>query len=193
MLSAKQGFLCYSCHGADTDKESKDIRSKHSPVVSGECTACHSPHKSNLEALLLSVYPDLCLSCHKELKAKMYGKEADSSATIADGSGVIPVEEKAPIYVHALSDLEKCQTCHEPHFSAEMNLIVEPIQPLCGRCHAYNEASFNAAHIHISADSMDCRNCHASHTSKSPKFFKDEIHKPFSEGSCKDCHVVAKR
>jgi predicted CXXCH cytochrome family protein len=161
-------------------------------VVAGECTACHSPHKAKLENLLLSVYPDLCLSCHKKLQAKMYGKEEDSSATQADGSDESATEKETTIYVHALSDLEKCQTCHKPHFSAESALLVEPIQPLCGKCHDYKETSFNTAHIDINVEVMDCRNCHTPHTSKHPKFFKDELHKPFADQTCKDCHIVEK-
>jgi predicted CXXCH cytochrome family protein len=194
MIVAKQGFLCYSCHGTDPGKEVKSIASRHSPVVAGECTACHSPHKANLDSLLLAGYPDICLSCHTELKARMYKKGGDVPASRGEGSGAtagnVAKSADTKLYVHALSDLEKCQTCHKPHFSAEPALIIEPIQPLCGKCHDYKEASFGKAHINVAAIVMDCRNCHAPHTSKSPKFFKDEIHKPFLDMSCKDCHLV---
>jgi predicted CXXCH cytochrome family protein len=193
---AKQGFLCYSCHGTDPGKEVKNIKSEHAPVVGGGCTACHSPHKAKLDSLLLAEYPDLCLSCHTDLKAKMYKKEEGAEAVqsdASDGAGGKTSEDKGSIiYVHSLSDLEKCQKCHKPHFSEELALIVKPIQPLCGECHDYKETSFTKAHIHISSDVMDCRNCHASHTSKYPKFFKDEVHKPFADGICKDCHIVEK-
>jgi len=117
---------------------------------------------------------------------------ADQSATPGGGSVKTEEDEASEVHVHSLSDLEKCQTCHKPHFSAELALIVEPIQPLCGKCHDYKEISFNNAHINISSVAMDCRNCHAPHTSKDPKFFKAELHKPFAERTCKDCHVVEK-
>jgi len=195
MLLAKQGFLCYSCHSTDPGQEAENIKSKHSPVVAGECTACHSPHKANLDSLLLATYPDLCLSCHTGLKAKMYGEDKDSSVARLGGSGERGTQDKAStkIYVHALSDLERCQTCHKPHFSEELALIVEPIQPLCGRCHDYKRPSFSKAHINVGAEVMDCRNCHAPHTSKYAKFFKEEVHKPFSDKACKDCHIVEDR
>jgi predicted CXXCH cytochrome family protein len=163
-------------------------------VVAGECTACHSPHKASLDSLLLARYPDLCLACHTDLKAKMYKKGGGAPVSQSGGSGSgaekTTKEADTEIYVHSLADLEKCETCHTPHFSAEPDLIIEPIQPLCGKCHDYTKTSFAKAHINIDANLMDCRNCHAPHTSKSPKFFKDEIHKPFADRACKDCHVV---
>jgi predicted CXXCH cytochrome family protein len=107
----------------------------------------------------------------------------------AEGTAQLPGSQ---VYVHALSDLERCHTCHQPHFSEERALIVEPIQRLCGKCHDYKEASFAEAHIDISAAVMDCRNCHAPHTSSDPMFFKDELHKPFAARTCKDCHIVEK-
>jgi len=196
MIVAKQGFLCYSCHSTDPGKEVKNPRSKHSPAVAGECTACHSPHKAGLDSLLLARYPDLCLACHTDLKAKMYNKGEGAPASQSGSSGGTTANTEKPgetkLYVHALADLEKCRTCHKPHFSAELALIEEPIQPLCGRCHDYKKPSFGKAHINVAVKVMDCRNCHAPHTSQSPKFFKDEIHKPFADGSCKDCHVVEK-
>jgi predicted CXXCH cytochrome family protein len=196
MIVAKQGFLCYSCHGTDPGKEIKNIKSKHSPVVAGECTKCHSPHKANLDSLLLARYPDLCLACHTNLKAKMYKKDDGTQATkgggLGGGSGKAAESKATKIYVHALSDLEKCQTCHKPHFSAELALIVEPIQPLCGKCHDYKKTSFNKAHLNIGAKVMDCRKCHDSHTSKDPMFFKEAVHKPFAKRTCKDCHIVEK-
>jgi predicted CXXCH cytochrome family protein len=197
MIITKQGFLCHSCHGTDPADKIENIKSSHSPVVNGECTKCHSPHKANLDSLLLAGYPDVCLNCHTDLKAKMYKEEKELQTVRGDVSGEDSEKsvgaETPVIYVHALSDLEKCQTCHKPHFSEELALIVKPIQPLCGKCHDYKESSFNNAHLNISANMMDCRNCHAPHISQHPKFFKDEVHKPFAEKACKDCHIVERQ
>jgi predicted CXXCH cytochrome family protein len=127
----------------------------------------------------------------------MYKKGDAAPASQGKGSGGTAGKTTkaadAEIHVHALSDLEKCQTCHKPHFSAELALIVEPIQPLCGKCHDYRETSFTKAHINIDAKVMDCRNCHAPHISKDPMFFKEAVHKPFAERTCEDCHIVEKR
>jgi predicted CXXCH cytochrome family protein len=196
MIVARQGFLCFSCHGTDPGKEIKNVKSKHSPVVDGECTKCHSPHKANLDSLLLAGYPDLCLSCHTDLKAKMYKKVEEGVSTKggagSGGNKKTKKSESAEIYVHALPDLEKCRTCHKPHFSAELALIVAPIQPLCGKCHDYKKTSFKKTHLNISANLVDCRKCHVPHTSENPKFFKNIVHKPFADRACKDCHITEK-
>jgi predicted CXXCH cytochrome family protein len=126
----------------------------------------------------------------------MYEEDEGAPASQSDVSDRTPGDKAksadTKIFVHALSDLEKCQTCHKPHFSAELALIVEPIRPLCGKCHDYKETSFGEAHINIGARDMDCRNCHAPHTSNDPKFFRAELHKPFADRACKDCHLVEK-
>jgi predicted CXXCH cytochrome family protein len=196
MIVAKQGSLCYSCHGTDPGEEVKKVKSRHAPVVAGECTECHSPHKANLESLLLARYPALCLGCHTDLKEKMYSEDKGTVVPRSEGPAgngdKTPEDEASKIYVHALSDLEKCQTCHKPHFSAELALIVQPIQPLCGGCHDYQEPSFGKAHINIDAKLMDCNTCHDPHTSKDPMFFKEEVHEPFKTRTCKDCHIVEK-
>jgi len=192
MIVSKQGFLCYSCHGTDPGKEVKNIKSSHDPVVEGECTKCHSPHKANLDDLLLADYPDLCLTCHTDLKARMYPKtNNDTQGNDTQSSNAKTGEAAAAkIYVHAPSDLKNCQICHKPHFSAELDLIVKPIQPLCGKCHDYKTTSFREAHLNIDAGVMDCRKCHDSHTSTDPKFFKATMHKPFKDRTCKDCHII---
>jgi predicted CXXCH cytochrome family protein len=114
MIVDKQGPLCFSCHD-DLDKGIKGGKSTHAPVVSAQCTECHSPHKAKLDRLLLAKSPDLCQSCHKDLKAKMEREKAHSPA------------------------LRDCQRCHIPHFSAEPSLIVQPIHALCGGCHSLED------------------------------------------------------
>ena len=114
---------------------------------------------------------------------------ASGDAPVGD-SGESTKPDEAKVYVHSLPDLKKCQTCHRPHFSAELALINKPIQPLCGECHDYKKDTFSKAHINIDAKVMDCRKCHAPHTATNPKFFKKTVHKPFAERACKDCHIV---
>ena len=118
--------LCFSCHG-DLAKGMQAGKSKHAPVVAAECTKCHSPHTSKVKGLLLAEAPDICLTCHKALKARM---------------------EKEKTHPPAIRD---CRRCHRPHFSAEPSLIVQPLQTLCGECHDLKGAEFVKAHINIKA------------------------------------------
>jgi len=157
MIVNKQGPLCFSCH-PDLEKGIPGGKSKHQPVLAGECTNCHSPHKAKLKGLLLATSPDLCLNCHKDLKTKM-GKEKAHQPAARD-----------------------CLRCHVPHVSPQAALMSQAIQPLCGECHDSKSATFGKAHISIDAAVMNCRNCHDPHASKNPKFFKNVIHPPFAGG-----------
>jgi predicted CXXCH cytochrome family protein len=121
-----------------------------------------------LDKLLLAKSPDLCLTCHKDLKARISKEKAHQPA------------------------VRDCERCHKPHFSGEPALIAQTIQPLCGECHDLKGASFAKDHIYIDASVIDCRHCHDPHASKDPKFFKEVVHPPFAGRSCEDCHLVTK-
>jgi predicted CXXCH cytochrome family protein len=167
MAVSKEGALCFSCHD-DVSKGLKAAKSQHKPLLTDECTKCHSPHKAKLDKLLLAKSPDLCLTCHKDLKTKMEKEKAHQPAA------------------------RDCERCHRPHLSAEPSLMNQAIQPLCGECHDFKRPTFAKAHINIEPGVMDCRTCHDPHASKDPKFFKDVIHPPFAGRSCEDCHIVTK-
>jgi predicted CXXCH cytochrome family protein len=141
---------------------------------------------------MLANYPDLCLTCHSDLKAKMYPPAEDGAGAGGTSAGGADTAKAAlaKIYVHAPTDLKNCNICHKPHFAAEPALMTKPIQPLCADCHDYQKPSFQQAHINIDAAMMDCSRCHDSHTSTDPKFFKARVHKPFADKNCKDCHIT---
>ena len=143
----------------------KDV---HQPIAAGECTKCHSPHKAKLDSLLLASSPDLCLTCHKDLKERMAKEKAHSPAAT------------------------DCLRCHTPHFGAQQALLSQPIQLLCSQCHDSKAKSFDSAHIGIDAAVMHCEKCHDPHASKDPKFFKEYVHAVFASRSCDECHIVGK-
>jgi len=58
-LVEPQPGLCYQCHDV------YDGKFEHGPVVSGNCTGCHSPHSSDNPKLLLRTGQSLCLNCHE--------------------------------------------------------------------------------------------------------------------------------
>jgi predicted CXXCH cytochrome family protein len=168
MIVAKQDVLCFQCH-TELQQGMGTGKSKHAPVMTGECTQCHSPHKSKMSKLILAESPDLCFTCHKNLKARM-GTETTHPPAVRD-----------------------CLRCHLPHFSKDPSLMAQPVPALCGDCHDLNGSSFAKAHISIKAAVMDCKSCHDPHASKDPKLFKVNIHPPFAARSCDDCHIGEKR
>jgi predicted CXXCH cytochrome family protein len=164
MTMSAQGPLCGACHD-EIEKSAKGARSRHKPVVASECTQCHNPHKAKLPFLLVAKSPELCLTCHKDLKARM---------------------AKDNVHQPAARD---CLRCHKPHASAEDALLIKGIPATCLECHNAQRASFSKAHLRIDPAVMDCRSCHDPHASKDPKLFKADIHMPFGARACDECHL----
>jgi predicted CXXCH cytochrome family protein len=164
MVLKPLGPLCASCH-ADLEADAKSAKSKHQPADSSNCTACHNPHKARLQGLLLAKSPDLCVTCHKDLKARM---------------------EKEKPHQPAARD---CLRCHTPHMSAQESLMAQAIQPMCLECHNPQKGNFATAHLNIDASVMNCRACHDPHASKDPMFFKAGVHAPFASRACEECHI----
>jgi len=164
---AAQGEVCATCH-EDIAAGREQATSSHQPVSRGECSSCHNPHTSKLPTLLRAPDTDLCLSCHDGLKERL-----------AAGFGHSPVGKD-------------CLACHLPHFSrTESSLLTAADAALCGECHDLEGSSFGAAHIGIDAGVMNCESCHDPHVSKDPMLFKANMHAPFVDRSCSDCHLAA--
>jgi predicted CXXCH cytochrome family protein len=159
------GTLCAGCH-SDVKDALGTARSKHEPVAAGECTKCHSPHQTALEGLMLAKAPDLCLTCHKTLKASL---------------------EEGRVHPPAARD---CLRCHKPHASGESRLMAQPVQALCAGCHEPDAASFRDAHLQIDPARMRCARCHEPHASKNAKFFRGNAHAPFESRDCQECHLA---
>jgi len=83
MIEPQPG-LCYQCH------EAYNVKFEHGPVVSGNCTACHSPHNSDNPKLLLNVGQALCINCH-------------------DATRLATTQE------HENIGDQPCTNCHNPH------------------------------------------------------------------------------
>ena len=94
---AEKSELCFECHeeGMNTHAFS------HGPVVSGNCLACHDPHKSNHERLLVEAGANLCFGCHE-------------ASAIANN------------WIHQDIGGANCTECHAPHYS-EMESLLKPM------------------------------------------------------------------
>jgi predicted CXXCH cytochrome family protein len=168
MTRKSQKELCLGCHTGQADM-AKTAKSVHPPFQSGDCTACHSPHRATLKSLLLAQSPDSCLNCHKALKERM---------------------QTGKVHPPAQQD---CTKCHEVHSSDYPKLVNDDVQKLCATCHKATDGGFRKAHLQIDAKGMRCTGCHDPHQSKDPALLNATIHPPFQARQCDACHVSGKR
>lgn len=164
-LAQEMPGLCFSCH-KKSKFQNKDI---HPPVASGNCTGCHSPHRSDFEMLLIHETPELCYTCHAK-------------------------EKFTKKYVHKII-LHRC-SCHNQHASEHPHLLYAPVFQVCTDCHKARKSgnhvvsSLPAGKVHPVSGVPDprdkkklitCTTCHNPHSSEYHKLFpKPRI--------CKMCH-----
>ena len=153
--------VCLGCHSDQADQGKK--LHVHQPAFEQGCAICHDPHGNDNEHLLRVNKPNpLCLECHGP-DSKPKKMEAEHLVSIFDGKVELPEDYfgKVPILPlkygtghpverHPVSDLVdpsdltkvltplNCLTCHQPHASAQPDLLVKDQannQAFCRTCH----------------------------------------------------------
>lgn len=118
LLGGTMTQVCGSCH-ADTLARQERSPTKHKPVLEGDCTACHSPHSS--EVALLMKKPDslqLCGTCHDWQK---------HSTHPIGGKLVDPRNKNLSL---------NCLSCHRAHGTEYKHMNPYPTTTeLCTKCH----------------------------------------------------------
>ena len=155
--------ICLTCHSDIADLAKKPYH--HQPAFAQGCATCHQPHGGENDHLLRAATTNaLCLECHgPDRQPKKL--EAEHVTTIFNGSVKLPedyfTKNKVvvlplkygmghPVDGHPVSDLLdpstpgkvktplNCLTCHQPHSSAQPDLLVKD-QPnnmaFCQTCH----------------------------------------------------------
>ncbi len=154
--------ICLGCH-TDID----DLRKKpghHQPAFVQGCATCHTPHGGDIDHLLRARGNALCLECHGPDSAPQRD-EADHLLTIFNGTVKLPDDyfqkNRVPILPlrfglghpvegHPVSDVMdpadqskvktplSCLSCHQPHASAQPDLLVRDQSDnmaFCDNCH----------------------------------------------------------
>jgi len=149
--------ICLRCH--ITGNLSEWNLSAHSSSEVG-CNQCHSIHGKRS---LVKAEPQLCLDCHKEIKAKIY---YPSHHPLREGK-------------------IKCSDCHQHHGSLVKNLkTLERTNDLCFNCHADKQGPFIFEHAPVVEN---CGICHEPHGTVANNLLKQN--EPFL---CFQCHEVHK-
>jgi predicted CXXCH cytochrome family protein len=153
--------VCLTCH-TDQAEQGKKAHA-HQPAFAQGCATCHEPHGGDNLHLLRAKTPNgLCLECHSK-EAKPAKLESEHLVTIFDGKvklpenyfagvPVLPLKYGAghPVAGHPVSDVKDptdtskvltpmtCLTCHQPHASAQPDLLIKDQangQAFCKTCH----------------------------------------------------------
>jgi predicted CXXCH cytochrome family protein len=182
--------LCFNCH----EQDGFMAATQHSPVAEGDCIACHRPHASDNEALLIAPLAGgaLCFECHDDRKADFEME-----------------------YLHAPAE-ESCTECHDPHSAEAEYMLKEAGGALCASCHReatpeIYETIDNAKVVHSPVSGGQCVKCHRPHSSRYVSLLADSMaelcfschtelggmikesanrHGPVKTGDCTACHNV---
>jgi predicted CXXCH cytochrome family protein len=154
--------ICLGCHSDIDELRKKSYH--HQPALEQSCTICHTPHGGDNDHLLRAKGNVLCLECHgPESSAKK--DEANHLLTIFNGTVRLPEDYYQknkvailplryglghPVEYHPVSDVMdptdqskvktplSCLSCHQPHASAQPDLLIKDQvnnMAFCDNCH----------------------------------------------------------
>jgi predicted CXXCH cytochrome family protein len=175
---------CLACH-AGKESHNNFRRGEHWRNNIG-CTDCHSPHgpepaalkagsitfvggvagdrpNQGSEAMLKQGEPQLCVSCHNEVKSQF----------------------TKPFHHKVLEGTMNCSDCHNPHggFEMKQTRLAVGADTGCVKCHANKAGPFVFEHAAIKLEG--CTACHIPHGSANPKMLK----RPQVRQLCLECHT----
>jgi DmsE family decaheme c-type cytochrome len=209
-----EGKVCLDCH-SDFAQKLKS-RFVHTPVKSGECTGCHSPHASAHGKLLSSSTGSMCLTCHDGVipekavsshKVVMEGNcvtchdphASDNKANLRKAGNDLCVgchkavgDTVARVKFKHLPVSDGCLNCHNPHGSDKApHLLTEAVPSLCVQCHKPDSPSFTRQHASYPVARANCVSCHDVHGSNTAAILFDTVHPPVAAKRCNQCHNAA--
>lgn len=91
-------------------------------------------------------------------------------------------------YVHAPVE-QGCRTCHDPHKSDNVSLLISAPDAGCRSCHQTDRDTFKKSHHNYPVEN-GCLQCHTPHASDAPNLLKKNLHKPVAQGECDSCHQI---
>jgi len=154
--------VCLTCHSEQADQFKK--AHLHQPAFQQGCATCHDPHGGDNDHLLRAKGNALCLECHGP-DAQSQKLESQHLITIFNGTVKLPEDyftknkvvvlpikygRGHPVEGHPVTDVMDpkditkvyakvgCQSCHQPHASAQPDLLVKDQSnnlAFCTTCH----------------------------------------------------------
>src|SRR2546425_3323629 len=140
---------CLECHEYG-EEHSNFARSVHN-TNDVSCVDCHSPHHSKeAQFLLVKSQPQLCYSCHLEIKPQF----------------------NKPFHHRVNENLVKCTDCHNQHggiLTKQLRSTAAQDQ-VCFKCHMDKAGPFVFEHQPVKTEG--CVSCHLPHGSSNPRLLR---------------------
>lgn len=175
---------CLTCHaGKETHNNFRRGEHWRNNIGCTECHTAHGPAPGNFRAgsssfpgdvsaqnpgqatakMLTSNEPQLCMSCHNEMKAQF----------------------SKPFHHKVLEGTMKCSDCHNPHggFEQKQAKLAVGADAACVKCHTNKQGPFVFEHGPLKLEG--CTSCHTPHGSSNPKMLK----RPQVRQLCFECHT----
>ncbi len=159
--------ICLGCHSDIAELGKKHVL--HQPAFVQGCGTCHEPHGGDTDHLLRAASPNkLCLECHAP-DAHPQKLDSEHLVAIFDGKVKLPENYFAkvpilpleyglghPVERHPVSDLVdpndrthvlmqlNCLTCHQPHSSAQADLLAKDQANNMDFCHSCHKGVIGA-------------------------------------------------
>jgi predicted CXXCH cytochrome family protein len=174
---------CLACH-AGKENHNNFRRGEHwrNNVGCTDCHSAHGPEPANFRsgsitfvgdvakqkpgqathAMLHSNEPQLCISCHNEVRAQF----------------------SKPFRHKVLEGTMNCSDCHNPHggFEQKQAKLAVGADAACVKCHSNKQGPFVFEHAPLKVEG--CAACHTPHGSSNPKMLKRNSVRQL----CLECH-----
>jgi DmsE family decaheme c-type cytochrome len=155
-VPADKSAKCLECHAESRSLVHWDMGKHKSADVS--CDSCHTVH-SGKKMNLKSPQPELCLSCHRDLRGQL---AKQSHHPVPEGK-------------------MKCTSCHDKHGGLGQKMIAAgSVNELCYKCHAEKRGPFLWEHPPVEEN---CQTCHTAHGSNHGKLLTSRVPQ-----LCQSCH-----
>ena len=152
---------CADCHSSHSAPTGRNLASSNVFVASANA---QKPGISSIKLLKMSE-PQLCLSCHTEVKHQF----------------------NLPFHHKVLEGAMKCSDCHNPHggFELKQTRLATGADATCIKCHADKQGPFAFEHAPVKTEG--CVACHTPHGSANPRLLTTSRVAQL----CLTCHSVA--
>ncbi len=155
----RRDAVCLGCHQAEAGMHWQGGGHQSAEVA---CTDCHTIHTRNDPAMSPAGGTNLCLDCHRELRAELL---RPSTHPLREGQ-------------------MSCTDCHAPHgSSAPAELVRDDVNTTCYDCHAEKRGPFLWEHAPVAED---CSHCHLPHGSNHRNLLQAR-----TPWLCQQCHLAA--